>query len=59
MQNLSASDQEALGTAIAKIANQTFPPDEKLDILLLSLINAVGAEVVTNAVQRLRPSIEV
>jgi hypothetical protein len=60
MQNLSAPDQEALGAAVAKIdANKTFPPDEKLDLLLLSLINAVGAEVVTNAVQRLRPSIQV
>jgi len=42
MQNLSPADQEALGTAIAKLATQAIPPDEKLDILILALINAVG-----------------
>lgn len=59
MQNLSSTDQETLGSATAKLAAQLIPPDEKLRILVLLLINAVGVEVVTRAVEQLRPEIAV
>jgi hypothetical protein len=58
MQNLSASDQEALGTALAKLAVQDIPPEEKLEVLILTLVDAVGDEVVISAVAHLRPRIE-
>jgi hypothetical protein len=59
MQNLSSSDQETLGSAIAKLAAQPIPPEEKLKILILLLINAVGDDVVRKAVAQLRPEIAV
>lgn len=58
MQNLSVPDQEALATSIAKLASQVIPPTEKLGILILALMNAVGPEVVEKAANDLRPSIE-
>ncbi|NNN21939.1 MAG: hypothetical protein HKL80_08070 [Acidimicrobiales bacterium] len=58
MQNLSSADQDTLGKDVAVIATQNISPSEKVSLLLLSLRDMIGPDVVKQAFEALRPEIQ-